>query len=194
MPFTNPEENIAHLGLHKGAVVADLGSGTGFYTLAMAKTLKRLSVDEAGAEESEESTVTGSKVYAVDVQKELLDRLNAEATEQDLGDYVEIMWGDIDELGGTNLADRCCDAVIIANTFFQSENKAEFAREAARVLKPGGKLLLIDWTDSFGNLGPTAEMVVPAAIASPYFVDAGLTQVEEYISGEHHYGLMFSKQ
>jgi len=173
--FTNPEENIKALGVYEGMVIADLGAGIGAYTLPLAEK-----VGESG------------RVYAVEVQKDFLTNIKDEATRRGLKN-VELLWGNIEKLGGTKIKDGACDAVVISNVLFQAEDKSGLLREASRILKVGGKLLLIDWTDSFNNLGPAPKMVVTKDSASALCEAEGFVLKNEVPVGEHHYGLLMLK-
>ena len=157
-------------------VVADLGAGTGAYCFALADLIKR-------------ENIQGATIYAVDLQKAMLERLRADIAHRG---YVgiETLWADIEVPGGVKLADRICDAVIISNVLFQSENKEGLANEANRILKQGGQMLVLDWTGSFGNMGPHPSQVVTFAMAKELFTKLGLIIISEFEAGSHHWGLM----
>lgn len=173
--FANPEANIAALGVYEGMIVADLGAGTGAYTIPLAER-----VGETG------------RVYAVEVQKEFLSNIKTAAASRGLKN-VELLWGDIERLGGTKIKDECVDAVVISNVLFLAESKEGLLREARRILKTGGKLLLIDWSDSFNNLGPSPKMVVTKGEALTLCVAEGFVLKSDVPVGEHHYGLLMLK-
>lgn len=170
--FTNPEDNIEALGVYEGMIVADLGAGVGTYTIPLAKK-----VGDTG------------RVYAVEVQKDFLTNIKNAATEQGLKN-VELLWGDIERLGGTKIKDGAVDAVVISNVLFLTDEKSGLIREAKRILKTGGKVLFIDWSDSFNNLGPTPEMVVTKDTARALFETAGFVFKNDIDAGEHHYGFI----
>jgi len=174
--FTHPTENLASFGLHPGMRIADFGSGSGFYTIAAAKQIGE----------------TGS-VFAVDVQKELLAKIKNDAQKENISN-IEYIWGDIEEKGGSRLGDGVVDVVFLSNTLFQIEDKDAVLREAYRVLKQKGRLLVIDWTDSFGGLGPEASAVIDAATAKDMCEKAGFVFEREFDPGEHHYALIYIKQ
>ena len=175
MAFADPSFNIEELSLDPGMKVVDVGSGSGHYALAAAKVVGE-----------------GGKVYAVDIQQELLSRLKREAAHGKIHN-IETVWGDADTAQGLKLADASMDAAIVSNTLFLSEHKDQFAAEVLRVLKPRRRLLLIDWTDSFGGLGPHKDHVVPSAKAIALFSRQGAKLVREFKAGAHHYGLLFQK-
>mgnify|MGYP001611913285 FL=1 len=173
--FTNPINNINELGVYEGMIVADLGAGTGAYTIPLAER-----VGEKG------------RVYAVEVQKDFLTNIRTAAEARGLKN-VELLWGDIERLGGTKIKDESVDAVVISNVLFLAEDKAGLLRETRRILKVGGKLLLIDWGGSFNNLGPAPEMVVTAGTARALCEAEGFVLKKEILAGEHHYGFVLLK-
>lgn len=174
MSFADPAQNIQHFGLAAGMKVADFGAGAGAYTLLLAKR------------------VEDGKVYAIDVQKELLERLAREARAKHISN-VEVVWGDIEKVGGTKLRDGSLDAVIISNVLFQAKAGYSVALEAARVLRLGGVAIVIDWSDSFGGLGPHPADVITADKAEKIFAEAGFKLIGEFPAGPHHWGRRFKK-
>lgn len=171
--FTNPDQNILHLGLKEGMRVADFGAGTGFYSRAASAR-----VGYSG------------KVYAIEVQKDLVKKLEADLKSWGVSN-VECIWGDIERRGGTKISDRSMDAIIISNVLFQADDKLGLIDEAKRILKNGGEILFIDWSDSFGGMGPTKEHVVPSDIAKELFEKRGFKFVRNISTSAHHYGIIF---
>ncbi len=155
--------------------VVDFGSGSGGHTLAVAKAL-----------------MSTGRVYAVDVQQDLLSKLKNNAVREGLYN-MEVIWGDIEKPNGTKLRDNSIDFVLISNILFQLENKTAMLSEAKRILKQGGGVLLVDWADSFGNIGPKPEAVVTKEKAKELFEKNGFHLDKEIKAGAHHYGLIFKK-
>ncbi len=177
MPFSDPKTVVNHFNLAEGMVVADFGAGSGAYTLVMARRVGS----------------TG-RVYAIDVQKELLARLSREAKAGQLFKVtnIEVIWSDLERLGGSKLADQLVDFVLMANLLFQITAKYTLALEAKRILKPDGRLAVIDWQDSFGGLGPPASQVIRPEEAKKIMAQAGFRFLKDFPAGDHHYGLMFA--
>ena len=173
--FLNPQSIVDQLGIIPGMQVADIGAGSGAYSMVLAKA-----VGDSG------------RVFAVDVQENLLTRLKSLAAEGHLNN-LEIIWGDAEKIGGTKLKDDSLDAAVVSNVLFQAENKAGLVSEVKRILKKGGRAFVIDWSESFGNLGPTANMVVPPASAKEIFKKSGFEIVANFLAGAHHYGLTARK-
>lgn len=89
------------------------------------------------------------------------------------------------------LRDHSMDAVILANVLFQIEDKSALMTEVRRILKPGGKLLVVDWSGPYGGMGPTASHVVPEHAAEALCIQAGLHKEQSFRAGPHHYGIVF---
>jgi len=170
--FAHPETNVAAMHIDPGMKVADFGAGSGAYVLAAARAVGR----------------TG-RVYAVDVQKDLLTRIQHNALREKI-DWVDIIWGDFETPGGTKIKDNSIDLVILSNVLFQLDHAPRAFAEALRVLKQGGRLAVIDWMDSFGGMGPQAKRVVPKDKALEYAQSAGFTLLREFPAGAHHYGIL----
>ena len=171
--FAQPSRNVDKFGVQPTMKVADFGAGSGAYTMELAKAV--------GA---------GGRVYAVDVQKDLLRRIKNSAELMGFKN-VDVLWSDVEILGSTKIADKIIDLVLISNLLFQLSDKSKPLTEARRILKQNGKLVVIDWSESFGGMGPQKEDVVSKDVAIGLAKSAGLEFVREFEAGAHHYGLIF---
>ena len=174
MAFSDPTHNIEQFRIQYGMRVADFGAGSGFYSLAASRAVG-----------------PHGHVYAVDVQKDLLTKLKNDAMKAGLAN-VEVVWGDIEHLGGSKIREGSIDAVIMSNVLFQMPDKATPALEAKRILKPHtGKVLVVDWRDTGSGMGPQAEHLFSQDKAREVFEKAGFTFDSSIAAGDHHYGLVF---
>jgi len=174
--FSDPDKNIEQFDLGSGNYVADFGAGTGFYSFAAAEAVGR-----------------EGKVYAVDVQKPMLEKLKAEAHNIRHLNNVEVVWADLEHIGGTRLRESSMDAVIAANVFFQLEKKDNACMEIRRILKNGGRVLVVDWSSSFGGLGPQSTDVFSEDQAKKLFEKHGFKEDRTIGAGAQHYGIIFRK-
>jgi SAM-dependent methyltransferase len=133
------------------------------------------------------------KVYACEVQQELIEELRSQALKAHLSLNIEVLWVNIEKRGGTKLAEGSMDAGIISNVLFQIEDKNSFSQEAGRIIKKDGKILLIDWLESFNHMGPHPDHVVTKEQARSLFERAGFEFVKEIDAGAHHYGMVLRK-
>lgn len=172
--FSDPKKIIPALNIQPGSSVADLGAGVGAYTIPISKIV--------GA--------TG-KVYACDVQKDILTRLESELKQLGITN-VQTVLANVETHLGTKLRDHSVDWVIVANVLFQIEDRPGFINEISRIMKPNGRVLLVDWMESFGNLGPHENEVIKPDIAEQLFNNVGLKKSPIVIdAGAHHYGMIF---
>jgi ubiquinone/menaquinone biosynthesis C-methylase UbiE len=174
--FSDPEHNIEQFRLSPGVSVVDLGAGAGHYSFAAAKAVGH-----------------DGTVYAVDVQKDMLDRMLADAHQHGISN-IKAIWGNIETVHGTRLRDQSVDAVILSNTFFQVENKIGCLNEIHRILKSTGRFLLIDWSESFGGSGPQSSDVMLENVSKDLCEQNGFTYDSSIDAGAHHYGLIFRKK
>lgn len=174
MSFCDPKQTVLQLGLREGMRVGDFGAGSGHYALMAAKI-----VGDSG------------RVYAVDVQEDVLRALKNQAASKGLQN-IEIVWGDFERPGGTKLKDDTLDAVILSNTLFQVDLRGSMVDELKRVMKRGARLLVVDWAGSYDGLGPPKERIVSEYAATELFVDAGFHKVKDFRAGPHHYSIVFT--
>ncbi|MDQ1299921.1 MAG: hypothetical protein QG636_589 [Patescibacteria group bacterium] len=174
MNFSNPQNNVLQLGLREGMKVADLGAGSGHYAVA------------AGAIVGPEG-----RVYAVDIQEDILKHVKDHAESKGLRN-VETLWGNFEKLGGTKLRDASVDAVILSNTLFQLNHREGAVAEMKRILKSGGRLLVVDWAGAYGGMGPLPHHVVSEHVAEELFIGAGFHKVKDFRAGPHHYSIVFT--
>jgi ubiquinone/menaquinone biosynthesis C-methylase UbiE len=171
--FINPEKSIAQLGLLEGMRVADFGAGTGAYSKAISQK-----VGYSG------------KVFAIEVQKDLVKKLENEIRLWGITN-IECIWGDIEKKGGTKLADHSMDRVVVSNVLFQAEDKIGLIDEVRRILKKDGEVLLIDWTDSYGGMGPSPENIITQNTAKELFEKRNFKFLKNISTTMHHYGIIF---
>lgn len=174
MAFVNPEHIVAQLEIEPGMEVADFGAGTGFYTILFSQLV--------GAE---------GKVYAVEIQPELLTKARGMAS--GVLDNVEFLQGDVEQSEGSHIARDSVDVVLASNILFQAENKEAVLQEAFRVLKRGGRLVVVDWIDSFGGLGPQPEQVISQESVTTLAESLGFRVEGELDADTHHWGVIFGK-
>ena len=173
--FVNPQDVVKHLALTPEMRVADMGAGSGAYTFACAEV-----IGEKG------------RVYAFDVQKDLLTRITNECRKRGYQN-VDTIWSDIEEKKSTRFSDSIIDVVILSNVLFQLPDKNIPLQEAARIIKQDGRVIVIDWSESFKNMGPHKDDVLTAEDAKKLIEANGLMCAQVFSPGAHHYGYICRK-
>ena len=173
--FMDPVDILARCSLQSTDTVADFGAGTGFLAKAAL------------------AYVPQGNVFAIEINRDMVTRLTREVTESNIKNFHPL-WGDIEVAGGSKLADESVDFIIVSNTLFSLEDKASAFTEATRVLKPGGRMLIVDWSESFGGIGPRPEHVVTKEMVLALATRFGLTKMTDALpAGDHHYAILFKK-
>lgn len=175
--FVSPGKIIEELGVEPPMVVADFGCGSGHYSIEAAKK-----VGKAG------------KVYAIDVQQDMLGFVKTRAKTEDLIN-IETIWTDLETPDSTRLASASVDLVFISNILFQAEDKNKILQEAFRILKSGGRVSIIEWDieNQPDKLGPPLDSRVSRDTAKNLLESAGFVFEKEFNPGDHHYGFVFKK-
>jgi ubiquinone/menaquinone biosynthesis C-methylase UbiE len=175
MAFADPQQNLEAFGLTAGMEIADLGAGPGHYTLAAARL-----VGEDG------------HVCAVEIQRDLVSKVKNEAVEAGF-DNVDVVWSDLEKPAGSTLADESVDAVILSNILFQLKDIEIVLEESQRILRTGGRVLVIDWSDSYGGLGPPADHLIKREIVTEVATQVGFIISDDVDPGAHHWGVILEK-
>lgn len=178
--FMNPETIVSGFGIKEGMMVADFGSGAGYFTILLGKRV--------GAD---------GKVFALDIQESALDNVRVKAKAAGL-ENVETIRSNLEILGGSDLKDNSQDMVLLANILFQSEQKKEIIDEAVRVLKNGGSLVVIDWKRDSGlpgqgGFGPPDNLRTDEIAMRSLVLGGGLVFENDIDAGQFHYGMKFKK-
>ena len=118
-----PDRVVGALDLKPGAQVADLGAGDGYFTFTLA--------DAVGG---------GGRVYAVDVEADIVDGLRASVTSRGY-DNVEAVLGDYDDPG---LPDGAIDLVFLCNVYHHIDERTPYFSDLRRDLAPGARVAIID--------------------------------------------------
>ncbi len=168
---------IKKANIKKSMTVADYGCGSGFFT-------KKLS-----------SIVTNTGiVYAVDVMKDVLINLQKISNLSGIQN-IKTVWSDLERFGATNISNNIIDVGFIINTLFQTDKEKEFLSEVSRMIKTGGHLIVVDWTDE------AISTIAPLSITRTSLdkvrkiakLVGNLKEVDVFIPSKHHYGIVFEK-
>lgn len=163
------------LQLKIGNMVGDLGAGGGLFSVQAARLV--------GGQ---------GQVYAVDILKSALSEIDSKARMSGL-DNIKTVWSNIEIIGATKINEKSLDAVMLVNVLFQSTKHFEILSEAERLIKSGGKLLVVDWNDSSSSFSPSVDRKVNPQSIIQLSEKLGLSLENEFRAGNYHFGLIFTK-
>lgn len=127
----DPATIFEKLDIKAEMVLADLGCGTGFFSIPAARRVK--------------------KVFALDISQEMLDILKEKIKKEKITNIEVILSGE----SSIPLSDKSVDILFMANVFHELEDK--LLKEVKRVLKMNGRLMIIDWKKMKMDFGPPLQ-------------------------------------
>lgn len=170
MSFLTPEHLVKELYLKPGDRVADIGCGTGVYTIALAH--------EVGAM---------GQVYAVDVHREALHTLAGTLDKRGIIN-VEMIWADAEK--AISIDAYSLDALVLSNVLFQFDSIDKVLSLVSKLVKPEGQLLVVDWSDSHGGVGPHPSHVIQEEHAISLVQAHGFRLLKRLPAGNYHYAFI----
>ena len=172
----DPFKILEEAGIRSDMKVADFGCGTlGHYVFAASQLVG-----------------LGGRVYAIDILKSVLNGVESMIKVNNVTN-IELVWGDLERLGGVKLPDGLLDIGLLINNLYLSKQQEMMVKECVRMVKPGGTFVLVDWKPTGATFGPDPKTRVSAEAALKLGLTAGLQLVKELVPGPYHYGFIFKK-
>jgi ubiquinone/menaquinone biosynthesis C-methylase UbiE len=157
--WQQPERVVAELGLRPRDRVADLGAGSGYFTLRLARAV--------GPE---------GRVYAVDVDEEMNDYLRGRVAKAGLAN-VEVILGRFED---PLLPDGGVDLVLVVDTYHHLEDRPAYFRSLQRDLAPAGRVAVIDYDGRKGWFVRWTKHFTPRALLLQEMAEAGYEVAQEF--------------
>jgi ubiquinone/menaquinone biosynthesis C-methylase UbiE len=152
-----PATVLGGLPLHSGDSIADIGAGTGYFSLPLA-----------------EAAGPSGLVYAVDCQTEMLGRLKLKLDQGGISN-IRMVHADADSTG---LPNASCNLVFMANVWHEFEDHYAVLLESKRILKAGGRISVLDWRpDVEPEPGPPLHHRLSSSDAAEDLQSAGFLEV-----------------
>ena len=163
---------IRKLPLNSSSVVADVGAGSGFYAFRIAKR------------------VPEGKVYAVEIQDDAITYLKEKSIALKLNN-IEVVKGALKE---PNLPENAIDLIIMVDVYHELEYPKEYLEGVKKALKPGGRLLLLEYKAEDPTVRIKAEHKMSIAQVQRELRASGfhLTQKGDFLPLQHF--LVFEKK
>ena len=169
-----PGEIVGALGVRSGDVVADIGAGTGYFTLPIARAVE-----------------LSGKVFAVDAQEEMLALLRQKLDGASLPN-IEMVCAEADR---TTLKDDACTLVFLANIWHEFDDRVAVLRESLRILRPGGRVAILDWRPDVEPVaGPPIAHRIAAEAAEEEMNSAGFVPLSRSATGSYSWLVQGAKQ
>ena len=164
--WQDPDAVLAEIGLKPGATFIDVGCGEGFFTLPAARL-----VGEKG------------RVYGLDVSPQAIERLRERAAGEGMAN-LQLRVGRAED---TVLCKACAHFVFFGIVLHDFDEPARVLANAARMLKPGGMLINLDWKKEPMEFGPPVQIRFTEEEATK-LIEAGGFRVETVKNlGPYHY-------
>ncbi len=151
-----PARVIDALGLRAGQSVADIGAGTGYFTVRLAKS------------------PAAPKVFAVDIEKSMVDYVRQRAAKEGLKNVVVVQAG----ADRTNLPEAV-DLVLVVDTYHHIPNRRAYFWELRKSMKPSARLAIIDFRKDSPDGPPVEFRFTPEEITGE-LAKAGFTPVTSH--------------
>ncbi len=168
---------IQRVKIKPGMIVADYGCGSGFFVRKISPIIGKAGI-----------------VYAVDVMKEVLINLQKIANLSGVQN-IKTIWSDLERFGATAIPNDSLDIGFVMNTFSQSEKVKEFLTEVKRMIKKGGRIVIIDWTkEAISMIAPAMDSRVDIEKIRQITNEVGgLREVDAYNPTKNHYCIILEK-
>ena len=172
----DPKKVLQYCGVKPGMNLADLGCGpNGYFAIPMAKMIG-----------------PGSKVYAIDIIKASLESLKSKADLIGLSNIITV-WSNLEKVGAANVPRGTIEMSFIVNTLNQSNQHREILIETASLLKPNGKIVIIDWDKNTGGGGPLEYQRASKDDLKKLASELSLKPIKEFMASKYHFGLILDK-
>jgi len=165
--WQKPDDVIRALKLAPEALVADIGAGTGYFAVRLARAVPK------------------GRVYGVDAEPDMVRYLSERAQREGLANLTAVAAKPADPSLPAPV-----DLVILVDTYHHVPDRERYFRDLKKVLKPGGRLAIVDFTlDS--PVGPPKRARIPADRVKQELARAGYALAEEHGFLPNQYFLVF---
>jgi predicted methyltransferase len=171
--WQRPEQIMDALNIADGSIVADLGAASGWFTIRLASRVG-----------------PNGRVYAEDIQPQMIEVIKRRLPRENPDNNVIARLGTAEDPG---LPVGELDAVLIVDAYLEMASPVALLRNAARALKPNGRLAIVEFTKTGGGPGPSMDERVDPERVIREANEAGLRLIAQPDILRYQYMLVFAK-
>ena len=171
--WQRPEQVMDALNIAEGSVVADLGAASGWFTIRLARRVG-----------------PNGRVYAEDIQPQMIEAIKRRLPLENPNNNVVVRLGTAADPG---LPVGALDAVLISDAYHEMEQPVALLRNAARALKPDGRIGIVEFSKAGGGPGPPMDERVDPERVIREASEAGLRLIAQPDILRYQYLLVFAK-
>ena len=161
---------LMDIGLRSHTAWADIGCGTGFFTIPLANEVQQ--------------------VYALDIRAEMLSDLSESLTQLQIYN-VNVLQSEESRLP---LPDTLVDGILTSLVLHEVDQPLEFFHELNRILQTGGRLVVIEWAKASTEIGPPLGHRLSIQQLDDWALTAGFSKVKSWNWSENFIGIEYCKK
>lgn len=173
--FLDPVKIIEQLEIAPGQVVIDFGCGPGYFTLPFAKAVGK-----------------DGYVYSLDILPQALETVASKIKNSGIFN-VTTKRVNLEKENGSKMDSACADWIILKDILFQNTQKQIIVAEAWRVLKDGGKVIVVEWNMADETIGPETKLRIAETELKKMFEQQKFSIEKEINAGSFHYAFVAKK-
>ncbi len=167
LEYLDPDIIWDKVALTQPQVLIDIGAGTGFFAIHFTRK------------------ITKGKVFACDISEEMISWMNNNLPSELINIVVPVKMGE----NSVPLPDAISDLVYMINLHHELEEPLKLLAESYRLLKEGGKLMIIDWKKEKTPEGPPLEIRVNKETIASQMRKSRFSNISNYADLPYHYFL-----
>lgn len=166
--WQKPEEVLRSIGIEKGAVIADIGSASGYFPVRFARV------------------ATEGRIYGIDIEPNLVDYLNARAEKEGLPNLKSIL-GEPDD---PKIPEKA-NLVFICDTYHHIRERGQYFENLKKYIQPEGRLVIVDFRKGDLPVGPSDKIKLAEAEVIRELTAFGYQQLPNSVTLPYQYVLVF---
>jgi len=170
--FLRPDQFWSDLDLRANQTVVHLGCGPGFFLLPAARIV--------GAH---------GQVIGVDIREDMLREVEGQARREGLSEIVQTYRSDLEKGPSKHIKANSTDWTLLVNLLTQADPK-KILREAKRITKTGGMIIIVEWLLSQSTIGPPVASRITRSEILSLLDELKLTLHKTFSPSSYHYGLL----